>query len=88
MKNHLNLITYYHDDVAIFFTNQVYADPNITWGDPNRHFGGHLIAHWADTRIYLRKGKDDRRIAILKDSSYLPPGEAVFKITQAGIIDV
>ncbi|HIH15293.1 MAG TPA: hypothetical protein HA360_03930 [Nanoarchaeota archaeon] len=38
-------------------------------------------------RIYLRKGKGDTRVAKLVDSPYLADGEAIFRISEKGIID-
>jgi len=44
-------------------------------------------AHAAQTRVYLRKSKGERRIATLIDSPYLPEGEALFTIVANGIAD-
>ena len=49
--------------------------------------GGHIVAHAAQTRVYLRKSKGERRIATLIDSPYLPEGEALFTIVANGIAD-
>ena len=38
-------------------------------------------------RIDLRKGKGDTRVAKLVDSPYLADGEAIFRISEKGIID-
>jgi RecA/RadA recombinase len=46
-----------------------------------------VLAHAATTRIYLRKGKAEQRIAKIYDSPMLPEGEAVFAISEAGIVD-
>ncbi|MEM7822865.1 MAG: DNA repair and recombination protein RadA, partial [Candidatus Aenigmatarchaeota archaeon] len=35
-----------------------------------------------------RKSKEDKRIAKLIDSPYLPEGEAIFRVTSEGIKDV
>jgi len=48
---------------------------------------GKLEAHAAQTRVYLRKSKGERRIATLIDSPYLPEGEALFAIVANGIAD-
>nr|5LB2_A Chain A, DNA repair and recombination protein RadA [Pyrococcus furiosus DSM 3638] len=61
-------------DIAVFVTNQVQA-------------GGHILAHSATLRVYLRKGKGGKRIARLIDAPHLPEGEAVFSITEKGIED-
>lgn len=74
-------------DIAIFVTNQVQARPDIFFGDPTRPIGGHVLAHSATTRIYLRKSKGGRRIARIFDSPNLPEAEAIFTITEHGIRD-
>jgi len=74
-------------DLAIFVTNQVMARPDIFFGDPTRPIGGHVLAHSATTRIYLRKSKPPKRIARIFDSPNLPEKEVVFTITEQGIRD-
>jgi DNA repair protein RadA len=74
-------------DIAIFVTNQVHARPDMFFGDPTRPIGGHILAHSATTRVYLRKSKGGRRIARIYDSPNLPEAEAVFIITEGGIKD-
>ena len=74
-------------DIAVFVTNQVQARPDAFFGDPTRPVGGHILAHSATLRVYLRKGKAGKRIARLIDSPHLPEGEATFRITDRGIED-
>jgi len=74
-------------NVAIYITNQVMARPDIMFGDPNTPVGGHVLAHASGVRIYLRKSKQEKRIARLIDSPNLPEGEAVFLVTHRGIED-
>jgi DNA repair protein RadA len=74
-------------DLAIFVTNQVQARPDIFFGDPTRPIGGHVLAHSATTRIYLRKSKPPKRIARIFDSPNLPEREVVFTVTEQGIRD-
>ncbi|PIT85958.1 DNA repair and recombination protein RadA, partial [Candidatus Micrarchaeota archaeon CG10_big_fil_rev_8_21_14_0_10_59_7] len=38
-------------------------------------------------RLYLRRSKEDRRIAKLVDSPNLPDGECVFRVTPDGLAD-
>ncbi|MHA1278748.1 MAG: DNA repair and recombination protein RadA [Candidatus Helarchaeota archaeon] len=71
----------------VFVTNQAMADPAAFFGDPTRAVGGHVMAHVPQTRLYLKKSKDNRRIAKLIDSPSLPEGECVFTITLEGIRD-
>ena len=74
-------------NIAVFVTNQVLANPAILFGDPTRPIGGHVLAHQATYRVYLRKSSGEKRIARMMDSSNLPPGECVFKITPDGVRD-
>jgi DNA repair protein RadA len=74
-------------NIAVVTTNQVHAQPDVFFGAPDRPTGGHIVAHAAQTRIYLRKSKAERRIATLIDSPYLPEGEALFTIVPQGIAD-
>jgi DNA repair protein RadA len=74
-------------DIAIFVTNQVSARPDAFFGDPNKPIGGHVLGHSATMRIYLRKSKKGQRIARLVDSPNLPEGEAIFVVTESGIVD-
>ncbi len=75
----------YH--MAIIVTNQVHAKPDMFFGDPTAPVGGHIVGHAAQTRIYLRKSKGERRIARVVDSPLLAEGEAVFMLTEQGIVD-
>lgn len=74
-------------NLAIYVTNQVMDDPGMLFGDPTKPIGGHVLAHASTYRLYLRKGKDEKRIARLVDSPNLPEGECVFKVTPKGIGD-
>lgn len=74
-------------NIAIYVTNQVMARPDIMFGDPTTHVGGHIVGHGTGVRIYLRKGKQGMRIARLIDSPSLPEGEAVFKVSEKGVTD-
>ncbi|MFX0027250.1 MAG: DNA repair and recombination protein RadA [Candidatus Hermodarchaeota archaeon] len=75
------------DELAILFTNQVAARPDVFYGDPLRATGGNIIAHGATIRIRLRKGKGEQRIAKVVDAPHLPEEDAVFSITEDGIQD-
>ncbi len=74
-------------NVAVFVTNQVQSDPSILFGNPTKPIGGHVLAHAATFRIYVRKSKGTKRIARLIDSPSLPEGEAVFNVVEEGIRD-
>jgi DNA repair protein RadA len=74
-------------NIPVYITNQVMDRPDaLPFVDPTMPVGGNILGH-ATQRIYLRKAKDNNRIARLVDSSCLPMGEALFKITEEGISD-
>jgi DNA repair protein RadA len=75
------------NNLAVLVTNQVMSRPDIMFGDPTAPIGGHIVAHNSKTRLYLRKAKDDKRVAKLVDSPSLPDGEAVYRVTEKGIED-
>ncbi|MGD0728526.1 MAG: DNA repair and recombination protein RadA [Candidatus Micrarchaeaceae archaeon] len=74
-------------NLAVYITNQVMDNPGILFGDPTTPIGGNVLAHAATTRLYLKKSKEDKRIARLVDSPNMPEGEVVIKITPNGIKD-
>ncbi|XP_075908743.1 meiotic recombination protein DMC1/LIM15 homolog isoform X2 [Petromyzon marinus] len=77
-------------NVAIFITNQMTADPGAAMSfqaDPKKPIGGHILAHASTTRISLRKGRGEIRIAKIYDSPDLPENETSFAITGGGVAD-
>jgi DNA repair protein RadA len=74
-------------NVAVVVTNQVIAQPDMFFGNPLKPAGGNVIAHGATYRIWLRKGKENIRVARILDSPMHPESEATFKITEEGLID-
>ncbi|XP_026861884.2 meiotic recombination protein DMC1/LIM15 homolog [Electrophorus electricus] len=77
-------------NVAVFVTNQMTADPGagMTFqADPKKPIGGHILAHASTTRISLRKGRGEMRIAKIFDSPDMPENEATFAITAGGVSD-
>ncbi len=74
-------------NISVYITNQVMDRPDILFGDPTAPVGGHVLAHNATFRVYLRKGKAEKRIARMVDSPSLPEGEAIFAVTEEGIKD-
>ncbi|XP_064457152.1 meiotic recombination protein DMC1/LIM15 homolog [Ornithodoros turicata] len=77
-------------NVAVFITNQMTADPGAAMSfqaDPKKPIGGHILAHASTTRIALRKGRGEVRIAKIYDSPDQPENEASFAITPGGIAD-
>ncbi len=89
LNKHVHTLQRYADkyNAAIYITNQVMDNPAILFGDPTTPIGGHVLAHAATYRVYLRKSKETKRIARLIDSPSLPEGEAIFKVTAKGIGD-
>ncbi len=75
-------------NIVVLVTNQVMERPDILFGDPTAPVGGNIVGHATKTRLYLRKSKDDKRVAKLVDSPSLPDGEALYRITENGIEDV
>jgi len=75
-------------NLVVLYTNQVMADPGAgaaMVADAKKPVGGHILAHGSDTRVYLRKGRAEQRIAKIIDSPSMPEGEATFQITNGGI---
>lgn len=77
-------------NVCVYITNQVVADPggaSVFVADPKKPVGGHILAHASTTRLSLRKGRGEQRIAKIYDSPSLPETEAVFAIAEQGVVD-
>ncbi|MCE7743186.1 MAG: DNA repair and recombination protein RadA [Candidatus Heimdallarchaeota archaeon] len=75
-------------DIAVVATNQVLSKPDVLYGETVFPIGGHIVAHSCTTRVFLRKGKGEKRIARVIDSPHIPEIETVFMIGQDGILDV
>lgn len=58
-------------------TNQVQSDPGanalFAGADGRKPVGGHILAHASTTRLLLRKGRGEERVAKVVDS----PGKSV-----------
>jgi DNA repair protein RadA len=80
-------LTETYDELSVVFTNQVSAKPDVFYGNPLTHTGGHIVAHGATIRIFLRKGKGEQRIAKVVDAPHIPENDAIFSITEDGITD-
>ena len=83
----LRRLTTIFSDLIIVLINQVERRKDIFFGDPLISLGEDVIAHAPTTRIYLRKGKGEQRIAKIIKSPYLPENEAFYTITSRGIRD-
>ncbi len=75
-------------ELAVVVTNQVLAAPDIFFGNPLRPAGGNIVAHGCTYRIWLRKGKEGKRIARIIDSPKHAEKETVFAITDEGVVDI
>jgi len=75
-------------DLAVVVTNQVIAAPDVFFGNPLRPAGGNVVAHGCTYRIWLKKGKEGKRIARIIDSPKHAEREVVFYISEAGIVDL
>lgn len=76
--------------VAVVLINQVTANPDSTFAgaDAKKPIGGHVLAHASTTRIYLRKGKGEQRIAKIADSPTMPEADAIFALADGGVVDI
>ena len=77
-------------NIAVYITNQVMADPGggMSYAiDPKKPIGGHILAHASTTRLFLRKGKGEQRVCKIWDSPCIPEGEAVFQLSDGGVVD-
>jgi DNA repair protein RadA len=74
-------------NLAVYVTNQVMANPAQMFGDPTQAVGGNIVGHASTYRIYLRRGKQGSRVAKLIDSPDLPDNEAIFYVSEKGIVD-
>jgi len=74
-------------NVSVVLTNQVLSTPDTMYGDPNKPTGGHVMAHACTHRVFLRKGRQNTRLARVIDSPSLPEEKIRFAITAAGVVD-
>ncbi|KAI0749159.1 putative DMC1 protein [Irpex lacteus] len=76
----------YHD------VNFSSADPGATMtfvaGGALKPIGGHILSHASATRMFLRKGRAEERVAKLVDSPDKPESEASYKLDEGGWADV
>ena len=75
-------------NIAVVVTNQVVSSPDVFFGNPLKPAGGNVVAHGCTYRIWLKKGKENKRIAKIIDSPYMSESEIVFAITEDGVVDV
>ncbi|CAE6441418.1 unnamed protein product [Rhizoctonia solani] len=77
-------------DIVVLLTNQVQADPGATmaFAPTVKPIGGHILSHASATRIMLRKGRGEERVAKLVDSPDRPESEGSYKLDEGGWADV
>lgn len=74
LGQHLKLLATVAEEfnLAVFMTNQVQSDPGASalfaGADGRKPVGGHVLAHASTTRILLRKGRGEERVAKIQDS--------------------
>ena len=88
LNHHLSVLHRIADTygLAVIVTNQVQSNPAQFFGDPTQAAGGNIMGHWAGTRCYLRKSKGEKRVIRIFDSPVLGENEAVFEITEQGVL--
>ncbi len=74
-------MTYYNSIVIL----TIHA---IKWKKDIISKGGFVLGHVPHNMLYLRRTRSNIVIATLEDSSYLPQGQAAFKITEYGLEDI
>lgn len=75
------------NNLAVYVTNQITANPDSNAKNNVIPLGGNYMAHHSHTRILLRHGVRGKNIAELIHSTYLPHGETNFSISSKGIND-
>ncbi|EHK99937.1 putative Meiotic recombination protein DMC1 [Glarea lozoyensis 74030] len=64
-------------NLAVLMTNQVMSDPGASalfaGADGRKPVGGHILAHASTTRLLLRKGRGEERVAKIVDSPGIYP---------------
>ncbi len=73
--------------IAYYDTIIVLTIHAIRWKESVISKGGFVLGHVPHNMLYLRRTKGNIVIVTLEDSSYLPRGQAAFKITEYGIED-
>ncbi|KAI0697606.1 Rad51-domain-containing protein [Cytidiella melzeri] len=74
------------------YTDDESTDPGATMtfvaGGALKPIGGHILSHASATRMFLRKGRAEERVAKLVDSPDRPESEASYKLDEGGWADV
>lgn len=76
-------------NLAVAITNQLVAVPvQKFFGFDFKPTGGYILGHTSEPRVWIRRSEGTKRVARLVDSSWLPEGEVVFRISERGAEDV
>lgn len=76
-----------NNDAVVYVTNQVSARPDAFFGDPNNPTGGNIMGHDNANRLWMRKGKQLKRVIKLVKSPDRPVGECVVELSDKGVED-
>lgn len=60
----------------------------VRWGRELYSKGGFVLAHVPHNMLCFRRIRGNRVVVTLEDSSYLPPGQAAFKVGEDGLIEL
>ncbi|MEM0017286.1 MAG: ATPase domain-containing protein [Candidatus Korarchaeum sp.] len=60
----------------------------VRWGRGLHSKGGFVLAHVPHNMLCFRRIRGDRVVVTLEDSSYLPPGQAAFRIGEDGLFEL
>ena len=63
------------------------APEDVFVQDAKKAVGGHVLAHLVDTRVSIRKGKGEQRVAKVLQHAFKGEAEATLQITPGGIDD-
>lgn len=88
LNRHLRMIKRLTEafNTITILTTQGVSDPSMLFADL-KPSGGGVLTHQPQNILWLRKGKDNLRVARLTDSSYLELVERPYMITTGGIED-
>ncbi|GMG35908.1 unnamed protein product [Ambrosiozyma monospora] len=93
LNQHLSRLGRLSEDfnLAVLLTNQVQSDPGASAlfasADGRKPVGGHILAHASQTRILLRKGRGEERVAKIQDSPDCKENECTYCLGAGGILD-
>jgi DNA repair protein RAD51 len=73
-------------NIPVVITNQVVTVPD-NFCEPKKPVGGHILAHAATTRVYMRKGRGETRLCKVYSSPTVPENETTIGIYNDGIND-